>query len=81
MKSDIFIFPNGGGTKILTMATVNISDNGVSVLNPRGDMVGWIECDNAKKKRQVAQLILGAVSAGKRFSQPSWDFLEESEDE
>lgn len=77
MKTDIFIFPNGGGTKILTMATVNITDNGVSVLNARGDMVGWIESDNPDKKRKAARLILDAITAGKRFTQPNWDFIEE----
>lgn len=80
MKTDIFVFPNGGGTKILTMATVNITDNGVSVLNARGDMVGWIEADSLKKKRKVAQSILEAIAAGKRFSQPAWEFLEEDEE-
>lgn len=81
MKTDIFPFPNGGGTKILTMATVNITDNGVSVLNARGDMVGWIEANTKEKKQKAAKLILDAIVAGKRFEQPDWSFLNQDEDD
>lgn len=81
MKTDIFLFPNGGGTKILTIATVSVMDNGVSALNARGDMVGWIDIDSPKKKRKAAQAILESVAAGKRFTQPDWSFLEENDEE
>lgn len=78
---DIIVFPNGGCTKVLTMATVNITDNGVAVLNARGDMVGWIEADNNNKKRRAADEVRAAMGAGKRFTQPDWSYLAEDDDE
>lgn len=80
MKNDVLYFPYGG-TKIYTIATVNITDTGVAVQNSRGDMVGWIETNSLNKKRRAAILVLEAMAAGKHFVQPDWDFLDDADEE
>jgi hypothetical protein len=75
MAANFLRFPNGGGCRPWVIATVTIEDGGVAANNAEGQPIGWVPVTNLKGQEAVAEKLMACLDAGKRFEQPDWEAL------